>query len=364
MIEKRFALWMALGVMLLGGLLGVRYWWDAGNLFGDRGIPNSGEESREKKIPFRPETVGWEEVASSTPWGPRDSHAIQVFRDKIWIIGGLNANGVPHSVGRVPYEKAEYFNDVWYSDDGITWVRAAEHAPWPPARSQHLVAFNGKLFLFGGWGPDGYIKDAWMSEDGISWKSVPLEGGLPELEGADVIVFRNKLFLLGGVRYTDRKIFNQVWSSDDGVSWTLENADAPWFPRWDHAVAEFNGSLWLWGGMDLAGNEFNDVWKSGDGVEWERVAEHAPWQARQGHTALVYQNRMWSIGRLNDDLMKGENDIWFTEDGYVWEKTNSDPPWLGREDHGAVVFRDRMWVLGGMDRNWNWEGDVWRSVFP
>jgi D-alanyl-D-alanine carboxypeptidase len=70
---------------------------------------------------------------------------------------------------------------------------------------------------------------------------------------------------------------------------------------------------------------------------------------------------MYTLGRLNDDTTTGQNDIWYTRDGSTWQKTNEDPPWLGREDHGALVYKDRLWVLSGMDVNWHWNNDVWRS---
>ena len=315
-----------------------------------------------KQIPFVPAQLTWDLVASTTPWGARDSQAVAVFKDKIWVIGGLNANNTSHVPGRVPYEKAEYFNDIWASDDGIAWTRVLEHAPWVPMRSQTAIVFKDKLWLIGGWGPEaGYEKEIWASNDGVHWQSFQPAGGLPELEGQQMAVFRDRLWLTGGVRYTDRKIFSEVWSSGDGILWRREVARAPWFPRWDHAIADFNGELWLMGGMDLAGDEFNDIWKSADGVAWERVSEQAAWATRQGHVALVYENRLWIIGRLNDEFAKGENDIWYSADGRNWEKTNINPPWLGREDHGALVFRDAVWVLGGMTTDWNWSGDVWWS---
>ncbi|KKU87357.1 MAG: hypothetical protein UY17_C0020G0003 [Candidatus Beckwithbacteria bacterium GW2011_GWC2_47_9] len=327
-------------------------------------FPQSAAEKK-REIPFRPEDLVWQEISSSTPWTARDSHAATVFQGKIWLTGGLNANDVTIRAGRVEYEKAQYFNDIWYSEDGAHWKRVVEHAPWPPRRSQQLVVFKGKLWLVGGWGPkDGYAKEIWTSGDGLSWQKIIPGGGLPEIEGHQLIVFKDKLWLFGGVRYTDRKLVNEVWYTDDGLNWTLAVKNAPWPGRWDHTVTEFKGVLWLAGGMDLADNEFNDVWRSEDGFHWERVTGEAPWSARQGHVALVYREYLWVIGQLNDTPAKGKNDVWFSQDGYEWKKTIRDPVWLGREDHEALVFKDAIWVFGGMTSDWKWSNEVWRSSVP
>lgn len=324
-------------------------------------FPQSAAEKK-KEILFRPEDLSWQEVSSSTPWTARDSHAAAVFQEKIWLTGGLNADSATIRPGLVEYEKAKYFNDIWYSDDGANWTRAVEHAPWPSRRSQQLTVFKDKLWLVGGWGPeDGYAKEIWTSEDGSSWQKIIPEGGLPEIEGHQLVVFQNRIWLFGGVRYTDRKLINEVWFTDDGIHWERAVKNAPWRPRWDHGIAEFKGAIWLTGGMDLAGDEFNDVWRSEDGFHWKRILEHAPWMTRQGHIALVYRDRLWIIGRLNDSIAGGPNDVWYTEDGYEWKKTNQDPAWLGREDHEALVFEDAIWLFGGMTSEWKWSGEVWRS---
>ena len=333
------------------------------------------QPAAEKKteIPFRPENLVWQEISSSTPWTARDSHAAAVFQGKIWLTGGLNGNSLAFEDGRVPYENAEYFNDIWYSEDGANWTRVVEHAPWSPRRSQQLAMFKRKLWLVGGWGPkDGYAKEIWTSDNGISWEEIIPESifknsevGLqkfPEVEGHQLVVFKDKLWLFGGVRYTDRKLVNEVWYTDDGSNWERAVKNAPWDPRWDHGIAEFRGAMWVTGGMDLADNEFNDVWRSEDGFHWERVTGEAPWSARQGHVALVYREYLWVIGQLNDTPAKGKNDVWFSQDGYEWKKTIRDPVWLGREDHEALVFKDAIWVFGGMTSDWKWSNEVWRSV--
>ncbi len=103
------------------------------------------------------------------------------------------------------------------------------------------------------------------------------------------------------------------------------------------------------------------MWFTTDGIEWQEVLSPLPWLSRQGAGLVVSGDTMYLVGRLNDDTTVGPNDLWYTNDGESWHKTAVNPPWLGREDHGALLFADRLWVLGGMDINWRWRNDVWKS---
>jgi hypothetical protein len=40
-------------------------------------------------------------------------------------------------------------NDVWYSADGASWQRQAEHAPWTP-RFPVATVFQDKIWMFSG----------------------------------------------------------------------------------------------------------------------------------------------------------------------------------------------------------------------
>ena len=66
---------------------------------------------------------------------------------------------------------------------GPDWVRVTEHAPWQARDSQGEVAFGGKLWLYGGLLADGSVNgDLWSSADGAAWQkvaSVDVLGGGP-----------------------------------------------------------------------------------------------------------------------------------------------------------------------------------------
>lgn len=328
-------------------------------------------EATEVKKIFNPSFLGWEEATASAPWEKRDSHSVVVYKDKIWLMGGLNAEERVNSPGYVDYNESKYFSDVWSSSDGVNWEQVAKTSPWGNRRSAGLADFNGKIWLLGGYVPDfGYKNDVWSSSDGVNWKQETASAAWPAREGHQVVVFQDKLWLLGGVRYDKsiagsnnqtREMFNDVWYSSDGVNWTEATAFAAWSPRWDHAVAVFHDKLWLTNGMVFGSRMFNDVWYSSDGVNWTEVA-NIPFSARQGGFLTEYNGFLWVVGRL-DGANGGVNDVWYSSDGTNWQKTEDNPLWLGKEDFGAVVFKDKMWILGGMDKDWKWTNDIWYSTF-
>jgi hypothetical protein len=317
---------------------------------------------------FEPHTsLAWEQVSSTIPWEARDSHAFAAFADALWLMGGLDGNGLvtKDATGEyVRYWEAPHFSDVWKSTTGYDWELITAHAPWGERRSIQAVEFKGRLWLMGGWGPKvGYRNDVWVTTDGYHWELATPNASWPAREGHSLLVWRDRLWLIGGVQYDTRKTFNDVWSSTDGYTWELITDNSGWVPRWDHGAAVFKDRVYLTAGMDLTGNTFRDVWSSTDGHRWELVTDNPPWRERQGHVLLEYRGALWSLGRLNDlESRGGPNDVWFTEDGVNWVKTDTDPLWRGREDHGAAVWRDAMWVTGGMDANWSWSNEVWRTV--
>ena len=313
---------------------------------------------------FDPTSLNWEEAVSSAPWESRDSHAVVVYDNKIWLMGGLDANGHVISPGNVDYDNSKYFSDVWSSTDGVNWNLILDNAPWGKRRSIQLVNFEGKMWLMGGWGPEvGYKNDVWSSTDGVNWKLENASAAWPAREGHQLVVFQNKIWLIGGVRYDKRQLFNDVWSSSDGINWVEATYGAAWSPRWDHAVEVFNNKLWLIDGMVFGGKMFKDVWYSDDGANWVLANANPPFETRQGNFITDYKGSLWVIGRLDAAMNGGVNDVWYSDDGIDWQKTKNNPLWLGREDFGAVVFKDKIWVIGGMDRNWEWTNDVWYSNF-
>ena len=151
--------------------------------------------------------------------------------------------------------------------------------------------------------------DLWHTTDGIRWEQVaPRKPCWPPrgFVGGSV-VFNGRMWVLGGGTYDtpktpQRKYFNDVWSSVDGVNWECHLEHAPWAPRSMHEVAVFDDQIWVMEGSDGANR--NDVWYSADGVNWHDLPG-TPWKPRHAASVFVHDDALWMVAGNNM-----ESDVW------------------------------------------------------
>lgn len=256
----------------------------------------------------KPNTYGTESFDAERDWEGRHTAGYVVFQDKMWIIGGDPIQG-------------HYQNDVWHSEDGVTWthVNKGYELPWGPRVLHYTVAFDGKIWVMGGqtlpqFAPadEAFYDDIWCTSDGIHWVRVEPEGPHWSPRGmiGGNVVHGNRMWLLGGGTYDTpgrpaRAFYNDVWSSADGVHWTRHLEHAPWHPRQYHDVAAFDGRMWVLEGWNQENR--NDVWHSGDGVEWHEVPD-TPWAVRHASSIFAYDGALWVVTGNNM-----QSDVWKLE---------------------------------------------------
>ncbi len=199
-----------------------------------------------------------------------------------------------------------------------------------------------------------------MDGDGrkYEWQCVTEEAAFAARDGAGALVFNDKMWLLGGWNPGDKVHFSQicnseVWSSDDGSTWTPENPQASWEGRHTAGYVVHDDRMWIVGGDCNQGHYQNDVWSSADGVHWDLVNDRVSWAPRALHYTLAFDGRIWVMGgQAMPDFAGGDevfyNDVWRSEDGVNWIRVTEHAPWVPRGMiGGAVVHKNRMWILGG-----------------
>jgi hypothetical protein len=99
-----------------------------------------------------------------------------------------------------------------------------------------------------------------------------------------VFVLLNKIWIEGGGGCAYSQVYNDIWSSPDGVNWTLSTQSAAWSARmWPCAASGTDGIVWLVGGYAPTdwnntdgtlkvryGGNHSDAWYSKDGVDWRQ----------------------------------------------------------------------------------------------
>jgi hypothetical protein len=236
-------------------------------------------------------------------WEGRHTAGYVVFKDKMWIVGG-------------DVNQGHYQSDVWNSSDGKSWSLVTDKVPWGPRALHYTLIFRDKIWVIGGQTMPGFAKsdevfyrDVWNSEDGVRWTKV--EPKEPYWSPRGMIggsaVHDGRIWILGGGTYDtpktpQRKFFNDVWSSADGVVWKQHTAAAPWKPRQYHEVAVWDGRLWVLEGWNQT--NLNDVWHSADGVTWHEVPK-TPWAPRHAASVFVHDGALWMVAGNNM-----QSDVW------------------------------------------------------
>jgi hypothetical protein len=279
------------------------------------------------------------ELIPGAPWGPRGWMSTFVFRDKIWLIGGVGD---------------ELKNDIWVSSDGINWELVTSSTPWSP-RITAFTVFQDKIWMFGGGDVDNnFHDDVWVSEDGINWTKV-LENAPWGKRFTSVTTFDNKIYLLGGYEFTGNLdnpfvLKNDVWYSLDGINWTLATDTAPWSERFFHSAFVFDNKVWITGGW--AGT---DVWYSSDGINWTLATDTLP-----AFNFTVFDNKIWALGPGSSSL---KNNLWYYQNGVDWILATTTELLSGRLFFGFITFDNKIWVLGGEDSSTHKRNDIW-YIYP
>jgi len=249
---------------------------------------------------YSPDGASWVEATPAAPWTPRYDHASAAYDGKIWVLGGYYDTGAAQAYPR---------NDVWYSSDGVSWTQATPAAPWGERGAMGCVVFDSKLWVIGGAHQFSAYNDAWWTTDGTSWTraSPPAGAPWPGVCGFGCVVHDNRIWRLGGIELM--QISQNVYDSPDGISWNLVSPTSAFGARYDYTVASRGGLLWVMGGLrdGMVQNE-HDVWSSPDGITWTQVTAAAPWAARKDHTSVVFGGKLWVLGGIEGATYY--NDVW------------------------------------------------------
>lgn len=297
--------------------------------------------------PFIISPYQWQLVSDSLPFTYRDGSGLLNFKGKMWLLGGWDP----------PYHEPNYTcSEIYSSTDGILWEYHGE-APWPARHISGWLVHDSAMYLIGGDPQSGSLTDVWKSDDGINWiqlhDSIP--GVYPWRNSHMVGSVGENILYFGGqpAAYVSENL-NEVWRSSDGFLWE-QLPDAPWLPRGmvlNSCVSDMD-TLWLLGGGRVWDRRcYNDVWKTGDGINWELVNEAAPWAPRYWHTVGWFDNKMWVLCGVVNQTNNAE--AWYSSDGITWWELKY-PPYIDRHAAATTVFDNALWLMTGIGTNDSWK---------
>lgn len=183
---------------------------------------------------------------------------------------------------------------VWRSVDGVTWLRvnAPQCCNIPaqgPEPAGSRATENSKAFIIGNtlFFLQTDTGEVYSTTDpqAATWTDLGAMPGYPPRCGAAAFALQGKMFVTGGGACDYSKVYNDVWSSSDGVTWTQSATPARWSARlWPCIAVDDNGIAWLAGGYAPTdwnnvggtitrryGANHADVWYSRDGNSWRQL---------------------------------------------------------------------------------------------
>jgi hypothetical protein len=215
-----------------------------------------------------------------------------------------------------------------------------------------LTVWNGQLTAIG--------STVWRSVDGVTWlrnnlpDGTPAEGPLADLTRANE---NSRALILGAsLFFLQPDLGGDVFQSTDpnAATWTYigEMASSGYTPRCGEAAFALLGKMWVMGGGACDYSKlYNDIWSSPDGVNWTRTATPVAWSARMwpcialGPDGIVwlaggYAPTDWNNtgGTIKVRYGANHSDVWYSRDAVTWKQLKADAG-SGLPDDGQLEPR-------------------------
>jgi hypothetical protein len=232
--------------------------------------------------------TSWTLETAVAGWSARDKFGCTVFDNKIWVIGGDTGAGSPSTK----------LNDVWWSTNGIAWTQATAAAGWATRQTPVVLVYDNKMWVLGGMGNTpsypAYYNDVWWSTNGIAWTQATATAGWAARWFHSGLTYDNRMWIMGGGTPTRK---NDVWYSSNGADWTQATAAANWSAKQGMGQVVWNGRMWLTAGYAGSSSGTNEVWHSSDGVAWTQRTSIGSWfSARYYVQSVVHNGFLWVLG--------------------------------------------------------------------
>ncbi|CAN5248550.1 kelch repeat-containing protein [soil metagenome] len=239
---------------------------------------------------------------------------------------------------------------VWHSADAKNWTKAKLPLVRRNAYEARYVQFNNAVYALGQ-NQGNYVDGIKFSSivrrttDFERWEVLAEKSNLPNRVFYGSVVFNSKIWLLGGCDGKD--YYNDVWNSADGVSWTKVSQRAAWSPRNIGITIVFKNRIWMIGGGVIDGEPTNnpksndEIWSSADGIDWTLVTDQAHMSALG--TPIVFDEKLWLVGANRNGNFARSSLV--TNDGVTWREESA--PWSPRGAVAAWVFDNKLYITGG-----------------
>ncbi len=309
-------------------------------------------------------------TTSDNVFSGRSDHAAIALGQYLYVIGGFDGT---------------YLNDVWRSEDGKNWTPILEPTSsentnqFAPRAGHACVVYNGEIWLTGGFAEtdsgNRYFDDVWHSDNGVTWTKAIAEADYFQRAWHNLVVFNDRLWIIAGQTQDanqEEVLLDDCWeSSADGKSWVQRSQVTAFFPRKKAAAASIGGKLWVWGGYGRNSQGqiqvLNDNWSTSNGDLWLLNSSGNMFSPRCGMAQTLFSDRYWIAGGSGSTEGTASlfNDVWATSDGLNWfqileNSSGTASQFSPTTNFTATAFIGKMMVLGG-EKSDGLTNEVWSS---
>lgn len=205
------------------------------------------------------------------PWEAREAYGLAASPTMMALAGGVTY------LNPDPGYHLRAFADVWAFDLNGDWTLAISNAPWGKRRSPGFEYLGGYFWLWGGYDSQNNQKSDLWKWDGVN---APVQMPVPPWSARGSFfscVANGRLWMMGGT--TDQAGLvqnNEVWSCDPATGEWAQHANAGWSARFGCRALVEPGTpdtIYIIGGATGAGTSrvfHGDVWSTQDGDTWTR----------------------------------------------------------------------------------------------
>jgi hypothetical protein len=209
---------------------------------------------------------------------------------------------------------------------------------------QENLVFNDQIWLIAGDDDVDYVSNIWSSNNGINYTLVTTSPGFSPRSGHAAVVYNDKMWVIGGNLNTD------VWSSNNGMNWYAITANGGFTASQLSDAVSFNNKMYYFPGGQ-------EVWSSTDGSTWDLETGIAEFGVRDYPAIAVYNGLIWVVGGLNGSMYL--NDVWSSSNGISWSLVTSSAPFTGRSRSLLTVYGSRLYLIAGTTSDNYFNDEIW-----
>lgn len=238
-----------------------------------------------------------------------NNKSIVRFKDKLWF---------------VEFDYSSNENTIYSSDDDGDWIVENNKPAFSNKSSFALASFNNKLWLIGENNAKNYSNDIWSSVDGVAWSLVKSDVIPASARSVEATEFKNKLWVTARVSDQNAHLEKRVvYSSQDGLEWTLEAKFSVPFHIESHITFVLNNQFWILSvANSISSHKAILIHRSDDGKNWIKVDHNLKAPSSIRPITFFYNGYLWLTG--GGHYMASNADrteyIWRTKDGAHWQK--------------------------------------------